>query len=1804
MSQGLFPQTLAAHLKGVCRQAFTDKKATRELRIFLTSFPPDVIHDVICQVEDFIASNKKQIQQIYKVGSALWKEWNKSPNGDEKGALQQIDEKGWVDHEDRLTHYRNMKCPQDFDFLVVFLVGVEKATDRAGLKDFYVVDASTVWSSELKCSFVPWLKDLLMAHQISVKDQQHYLKEMDDLLKALHRYGTGDLVQIARFLESLNLNIAQDTRDVLVILHEGLPFWGLPPLKDIPLKKTTAYLKDAISFFSYRDYLKASERKKALKKLDLFEADYHAEKINPDIPEEFNDIDDLLVCIRGYVEKNDPELRKRLLKVDFVFISEILKRKPIIDGPVDPPPPRLRKLDGSPLEAILTAVWLTLIDFKKKCDSKHLQPGKILNEIRLRAIEFRHDLDDKHDARCLIKGCLGGIDAFLEKNLRLECDVEGEPKTIKVSSRLSPTDESHDLILKSSRSSIPGFQFAVVFKADNGLDVTAHFQWQLPEVQPYRNLWNFARSVRDEIQKHPGYVLPVFTIPYYDELFLAPDTEEVNRILKLGVKGLRLHNLLDAPGLDSHDPTGTPARDLAFTFGEFLQAFVDTGWFTALETLWGKLFRRTKAAFNKLLSYEQMDQSTQFAPLLYKMFMLLREPAQGMLTQWIWASYVDSTVLTGLHPCLLEMMHHRDTFLIHGFTSRFGEAMNSVNGMKIPPGMWQDVCDIATIHYPLFGIICNPNKDLNTDVTSFGLIHRFGTGNPQGATLSSKVLLRHTSPEDEEMSDSDLFRQSRESQVITRVLMEYTELNPHVQDGLSLAVLNVRNLQTIISGVDAFLYKRRLKIQVHEPPVPYHFSLTIFVAVNDSQSVSRWLQEWRRRWSAARNNGQSTYEGCRLSVSQRIITDSNDYLYLLGKDDFDADIALLPHFIDAGSAGNDISPATPYQDQWACHIKFPIVEVPRCADKHPALAFERKRIISNRQFELPTLHSELNARFKHPGNPTSQKHLVISRGDFSPWLDIVDQLHKKSTWVVCLDPCIDERLIGLTNVESTWKREIIGFASGLGVHGELNYTISTERSSLADVEKGIREQINSIFGPWTKEDIAKTAHRLVTESRKLSGLSLVRATGPSQYIHDLIGYALTRICLPELPANETLLCDELLTLDSFRHWFETAESGERPDLLRLVVYLKEDGRIEVAAQLIECKVAKQTDAYLQKAHGQVENGLRHLTSIFCPRYAGKPDRFDQRFWWAQLQRLIAGKGIVDAPKQQAVTGALEALGEGRFDIRWQAMVVAFWTDSQEEQFSIEKKWGFETDAGKLDIEVISAGKGLIRKVCCTNEMVELPIPQSQISLISDTHKGNGAEVHKEHDKPTEATIIDERIGEEAGQEQVLEGEVSSWAAHTDVGTSGMLQTSLDASPTTEPCQQLVAMDKPVPHDITTDMLSDQPHVTIQKEMTLATPTIPPRILLGRTDAGREIYWEYGHSELTNRHLLIFGKSGSGKTYAIQAILCELGLQRQNSVIIDYTDGFETTHLEQETLEILKPEQHFVVQYPLPINPFRRQLSFIGDQQLPEKVFNTAQRVMSVFSSVYNLGDQQKSLLYECVKDGIESHEAGMDLERLVEGLDQYVSEGQKKDTAISLLAKIKPFVDGQPFGQEDPKSWLKFYQDQEHRTHIIQLKSCGKEFGRLVTEFALIDLFWFARATGDVHHPKVVVLDEIQNLDHSQEGPVAGFLTEGRKFGLSMILATQTLMNLKIDARNRLFQASHKLFFRPAEPEVNEYAKILESTIGDSAEIWRKKLSSLGKGECYSLGPSMNPKTAKLEDRAFPIRITSLGERLEKHGKG
>ncbi|HHV42033.1 MAG TPA: ATP-binding protein, partial [Clostridiaceae bacterium] len=740
----------------------------------------------------------------------------------------------------------------------------------------------------------------------------------------------------------------------------------------------------------------------------------------------------------------------------------------------------------------------------------------------------------------------------------------------------------------------------------------------------------------------------------------------------------------------------------------------------------------------------------------------------------------------------------------------------------------------------------------------------------------------------------------------------------------------------------------------------------------------------------------------------------------------------------------------------------------------------------------------------------AEKHVVTSTSDFQPWVRVIDVAHEQSAWVVCIDACLDAQLLTRPQSTDSRSREIIGFGAGVGSHGENNYTISTEQFSMKDIASKIAAQISQLFRPMESEVAKQVAKSLIGEAKHIGGLSIVKATGPSHYVRDYVAYAMVRKLLPR---DDNAFCDEIISLDAFWHWFDEAEDHRRPDLLRLHARIV-DGYFDIKAHIIECKLAQQSEGYLERAREQIENGLKELVIRFRPREKPSPIEMDarmpdQRFWWMQLHRLIAGKGTTSKPDYRDTLRALERLSDGFFNITWQATAVAFWTDLDTAEINRNPEWQFALDDQEMAISVATAGRGFVRRVCLENAVGDLSYDDSCLAY--------------KFARPVESstTVGRRKLGR---REQA-------------VGVSDI--SAKDALPSVDDATQ---------DDEVENKQSGQ---------------VPDRILLGRFTTGtREVCWEFGHPDLPNRHMIVFGASGTGKTYTIQALLWELAKAGQNSLIVDYTNGFSKGQLEPMIIDTLRPVQHTVRITPLPINPFRRQCDYIDDQPLPETSAGVARRVSDLFAGVYALGDQQRAALYNAIRDGVEGEGHRFSLMRLIDRLESVRHEGGPiSASAASLLSKIRPFVDMNPFGQEDEESWEKIFTDVDSRCHIIQLLGFTRDSAQLITEFSLFDFYWYYRANGNKDRPRVVVLDEIQNLDHRLDSPLGQLLTEGRKFGISLILATQTMSNLGKDERDRLFQASHKLFFKPADTEVRSFAQVLADSTNKPQAEWIERLS-------------------------------------------
>ena len=78
----------------------------------------------------------------------------------------------------------------------------------------------------------------------------------------------------------------------------------------------------------------------------------------------------------------------------------------------------------------------------------------------------------------------------------------------------------------------------------------------------------------------------------------------------------------------------------------------------------------------------------------------------------------------------------------------------------------------------------------------------------------------------------------------------------------------------------------------------------------------------------------------------------------------------------------------------------------------------------------------------------------------------LEEVHKKSNWVICIDMGIDKKIISNNN-ESNNK--IIGFTTGEGPFGEYNVTISSKPETLHDIKRKLTSRLKKLFYKWDKE---------------------------------------------------------------------------------------------------------------------------------------------------------------------------------------------------------------------------------------------------------------------------------------------------------------------------------------------------------------------------------------------------------------------------------------------------------------------------------------------------------------------------------------------------------------------------------------------------------------------------------------------------------------------------------------------------------------------------------------------------------------
>lgn len=191
----------------------------------------------------------------------------------------------------------------------------------------------------------------------------------------------------------------------------------------------------------------------------------------------------------------------------------------------------------------------------------------------------------------------------------------------------------------------------------------------------------------------------------------------------------------------------------------------------------------------------------------------------------------------------------------------------------------------------------------------------------------------------------------------------------------------------------------------------------------------------------------------------------------------------------------------------------------------------------------------------------------------------------------------------------------------------------------------------------------------------------------------------------------------------------------------------------------------------------------------------------------------------------------------------------------------------------------------------------------------------------------------------------------------------------------------------------------------------------------------------------------------------------------------------------------------------------------------------------------------------------------------------------EEQTAHNLKSKLDYLADKCVF--EDGQSGWKEIFNNAKPIQVLSLSGFSVGERKIVTEMLLEDLKNYMTECGIGNNDFFLVLDECQELSFNKDMPVSFFMSEGRKYGCGVWLATQSPGFFKYDELASILQAGLVINFRPNE---NERKNIIKKITSSDKEYNRllDLSQELGCGQFIATGAFIR-KDGSLSQRASLI---------------
>lgn len=1699
------------------------------------------------------------------------KKWNELRESSDSTIAQSMISNDWIADKESVTYYRNLHQNN-----ILVLMGTEDEEDIGGLKNCFTItpesllnDINEEYSSVLSQCF-----DFALS-----PDDTDCINKM---YRNLFEFIAPDICKLSDCATKWN-NCFSSFEDFIYDFFQSLIDWGLPrcTLK-VPTRKQIEkkgnFLRTEYQFISRKLFSKISKSQYAnlLHKLQRYDEE---EKTYSSIwdgwgAQGFSDYEDFCQTLLAFVRGEDVDNnKKRLLQLDYAVIDEILNIKlPKVPSTVT----HEISITGEPLQAFMSAFFGVMQEAKKrKVDSLSRVEFSFIQAEIVTGYTDADDLEKKEQLRSTWENICIHANGIFEFINNPDWCFNGESVSISCENtdffNISKVTDNIDEIVKtvSGTNTLNTVKFVVRCYDINGNVISVwnnskekeeelelHYCWKFRNESGW--LHDFSEIARQDFAKCVGSkVIPIsvlrripsaMVIKSEEEFFDFYDEANVDHTFNL-LSFIQEHIKTSKTGMDLQS-IGILFDTLGEKFGSLMKNIADNGFYECIGSDEASAYIR---AYNKLadkiLSVSFPENQLWLLDAFIHAFNI-----EGNTEFLQDEEDPECSIVPPWHPAAFQKLCDQKRFIIDGLydawkvydtTSKRLNVDDTITDLYRTTEIQSAVDLFPSSHSDYLGII-----------GTYGAYSVYGNSS-KTSTIKTRVkdLIKKEAIYDDEFNKSELTSMNDNAKMIYGVIKDYIKAIPSAKYCMSLVFVNPSELQPIIAAVYHYINEIR-KINLDEI---INIKMTILVKPENKGGrnyLSYWMDDY---FSQESNTYIRTYlnEWSSKGELDRLLNPNNDII-------FNMDLLHVNTF----SFISHSEPSIPL----ASECRFPIVYKPSPLSK----TSKKRRIeLSQPQFTAAFNHTQVVHYRRNSENIPTTKYIAVRESSLEKETQsIINLLHTKAYWVVCVDRVMDGALL---KNDSNSEYSIIGFSTGKGTYGQYNLTVTARASILDTVEQRLSARLYQLFH-WKKDVIDSVVKRVIAEASSLDGISLLSAINQKDNsINEFMAYVLTSMREHKKENHSALRI--IVHLDSYQHWFDNEDDiSNRPDFLMLSVLPSEDA-LKLEATVIECKIAPfiKAASHIAKAKLQVNHGLEQLQRIFNPSSSS----IERRYWFSQLYRALVFAQVTfsdDSEQFSELSNKLRAVLDGNFTIQWNGEILGYWFDMKGTNEIVE------TDMEQITVYNIPQLK--IQEILTSAQATEyVDINASDISS-ADIDEDDGFE-NRIHELEEAAKKELDEMNKHNLNREFLEGIPQPSVEQPSITVPIDLEENLIKSEDTSE-KEKISTEGTEQKEVQTAI--DSKNTSSAENSNLNASLDEVRVMVGTDRLDVPVYWEFGNPQLANRHLLITGTSGQGKTYCIQTMLYEISKYDISTVIFDYTEGFRNDQLEAKFIEKMEDRIDNRVVYftGVPINPFKRNEIEVAGMKALEKISDVAQRIANILSHVYGFGEQQFAAVFDACRIGLEKYGNAMNMQLLEKELNESSNKSAK-----SVVSKMAPFFHSVEFTGEE-FDWKDVLYGDKGKLTIFQLTNFVRDIQVIITEFLLWDMWHYTKKFGSKDKPFTVVLDEAQNLSHTLSSPSGMILTEGRKFGWSAWYATQSLKILSEDEIVRLMQSAFKLYFKPTDEEIVSMAKQLNPS--DFNE-WRAPLTNLKKGQCITVGSRIQKDSKFGVGRPTVTNVTPFDQR-------